>query len=174
MTALIEHDSGVATFDSEGYSWREWLPVLRAFENHENLQRTSGTVCLEQFLSQQENRTGSDLVYEIKSTGGEFQLEYSPFRRTEKGQMLWGTLSFNGDLDGEILSETRQQVVSAGAIGYLEPVNGYTDLAEITIPGSYDQDQLVKSIQAGIAVATDVEELETQVKETIRDYEPSI
>lgn len=173
MIPLADNESDIPTLNSEDYDWRDWLPVLRAFEEEETLKRRTESADLERLLSHEENTTGSDFIYEIQDTGGEFQLEYSPGRRSRDGEMLWGTLTYNGDFDGKPLHETHQQIATAHASGYLETVNGYTDLAEITVPETYESEQLEEAIQAGIAIAQDAEDLEDQLRETNNDYEPS-
>jgi len=84
------------TFESEGYSAKDWIEVLEHFEKLSGMNpEIPEDMSLSDFFEHEENNSGATLTYNFFEKLGYIHLEYSPYLRSEHGVMFRGSVSAN-------------------------------------------------------------------------------
>ncbi|MDZ7688637.1 MAG: hypothetical protein U5J64_07945 [Halobacteriales archaeon] len=163
------------TFESEGYQKKDWLPLLSKFDEHDKLTPHHDVNAeVGELLFHPDNNTGEQIIYYMEDGGpGGFHLEYSPRRRTEEGQMLWGTVEFQtAEFKEEILKDPYRDIFEEHATDYMEPTDNILSLAEIEVPENYDEKTWEETIEASVQMIEDSRRLQNSIKDAIEEFEP--
>lgn len=154
--------------DTEPNQVRE---ATRVFENHPKLRRkTNNPESLDEIVSNWESR-GTTLVYEVRNTKGELQLEASPIRVEEENELIGGSVSFVGLASGDFIKKHQQKIAKKHCTSYVVPSDGFPDLAKFQIPVDFDYNKFERAVEHSIDMIEDAERLQDYIRNAIDDFE---
>lgn len=172
---MVGDDARDGTFGEGGYDRSDWLPIIKALDDQEELvpqgRTTEGYI---DYLMSEENKTGEELMYTFEDPSYGLWIEYSPSLRKKTGQMIWGTIEFYGDFKNEHVANAHEKILKSHATAYTMPPGGYEEsLATISIPEEFNEDELYATLQASVDMIKDAKNLQEELKTTAENYEPT-
>ena len=175
MVWVTSDNPDIPTFESEGYDKEDWLPVFEPFDEHDRFFLDGyPTITHEEYLLSEENETGAQVIYYVPEGPGGLWVEYSPIRRRDDGEMLWGTIEFGGVFENSYVAEKHEQILQTHATAYTMPTSNFQeDLGEISVPEGFDEDELYATVQACEDIIDDAQRLQEELKEETQNFQPS-